>query len=117
MDDEENFFKILKSKQPGDAKKLGRRNTNWDEDLWQRSVVPIACEICYQKFSKVYLFDKDLLGTGENIMAESTRGDKNWGTGCGMKDFPQCDQPACWPGSNVLGFALMKARERIRIDK
>jgi len=34
MDSATNFFTILTSKKPADAKKLGRSNKYWDEEKW-----------------------------------------------------------------------------------
>lgn len=96
MDSATNFFTILTSKKPADTKKLGRSNKYWDEEKWQQNVVPIACEVVYQKFSKVPKYAKMLSKTDEDIMAESTLKNKNWGTGFDMKenDYPMCDQPS-----------------------
>ena len=53
-----------------------------------------------------------LLATGGKLMAEATRNDRVWG-GSG----PPGDRNAGeWRGSNVLGWALMQARARLRAE-
>jgi len=49
-------------------------------------------------------------------MAKNSNWEKMWCTGCDVKEIPQCNHPAQWPGTNALGFAVMIARERIRTE-
>ena len=90
FNDMENFNKILKANDPRKVKGLGRNTEGFDEDTWRVNVVPIACDICFQKFTKVPGFAEELLATGNKIIAESTKSDKYWGTGCNMTDEPDC---------------------------
>ena len=56
-----------------------------------------------------------LLSTGDKIIAEATVKDNIWGIGIDVGD-PRVQDPKQWKGTNVLGFALMKAREQLRND-
>ncbi|MDG4865613.1 NADAR domain-containing protein, partial [Streptomyces sp. T-3] len=53
-----------------------------------------------------------LLGTGERVLVEASPLDRVWGIGL-AKDDERADDPARWRGLNLLGFALMEARERL----
>ena len=56
-----------------------------------------------------------LLSTGDKIIAEATTKDEIWGIGIDVGD-PRVQDQKQWKGINVLGFALMKAREQLRND-
>ena len=56
-----------------------------------------------------------LLSTGDKIIAEATTKDTIWGIGIDAGD-PRVQDQQQWKGTNVLGFALMKAREQLRND-
>ena len=113
MDDFETFAKIDQSTKPGKTKQLGRQVSPWDNQRWDENVIQIAIEVCYQKFSKVDGLKAELLATGNSLIAETTKGDKNWGNGIDLKDYEKSKSPWLWEGANILGWALMVARERI----
>ncbi len=54
-----------------------------------------------------------LLGTGTQVLVEASPYDRIWGIGLGAED-PKAKHPSTWQGENLLGFALMDAREAIR---
>merc|ERR1711865_833165 len=54
-----------------------------------------------------------LLGTGNSLIAEATRSDRNWGIGIDVGD-PRVQTPTKWQGDNILGWALMEARAALR---
>ncbi|MBN6042186.1 NADAR family protein [Amycolatopsis sp. 195334CR] len=53
-----------------------------------------------------------LLGTGERVLVEASPLDDVWGIGL-AHDHPDAAEPARWPGSNLLGFALGEVRARL----
>lgn len=77
-------------------------------------VCHVAREVVWQKFSKVPRFGYALLGTRDSIIAEASEGDRVWGIGLEMKHKDVANPPN-WRGTNVLGWALMQARARLRI--
>jgi len=81
--------------------------------LFATLTLQVAREVVWQKFSKLPQLAKGLLGTGDRIIAEATRRDPIWGIGLdiGERDV---GVPANWRGTNVLGWALMQARDRLR---
>ncbi len=54
-----------------------------------------------------------LLGTGDRVLVEASPVDRVWGIGLAADDEAAAD-PARWRGPNLLGFALMEARRRLR---
>ena len=110
--DAASYRLIASARTPDAAKRLGRKVRPFDDARWQGLVCHIAREVVWQKFSKLPLLRDHLLGTGCQILAEATRNDRVWGIGL------NCDEdigvPARWRGTNVLGWALMQARERLR---
>ena len=54
---------------------------------------------------------KTLLATGNAILAEATKNDRNWGIGLNL-DHPDLASPRKWQGANILGWSLMEAGRR-----
>merc|ERR1711920_326537 len=54
-----------------------------------------------------------LLRTGDCLIAEATRNDKNWGIGIDMGD-DRVNYPRKWKGANMLGLSLLLARSKLR---
>lgn len=54
-----------------------------------------------------------LVGTGEQVLVEASPMDRVWGIGMAADEAGAAD-PEAWRGLNLLGFALMAARERLR---
>ena len=92
---------------------LYRRRTQ-REDI-QPVVCGVAREVCYQKFAKCPGLAELLLATGGRLMVEAARNDRVWGIGLD-RGRPEVATPAQWRGSNVLGWALMQARARLRAE-
>ena len=55
-----------------------------------------------------------LLGTGDAILVEASPYDDQWGIGMNAEEAPRLNDPARWRGVNLLGWALMEARDRLR---
>ncbi len=54
-----------------------------------------------------------LLGTGGKVLVEASPIDRVWGIGLAATDR-RAATPSTWRGLNLLGFALMAVRERLR---
>mmetsp|Transcript_63954 Transcript_63954/g.103383 ORF Transcript_63954/g.103383 Transcript_63954/m.103383 type:complete len:332 (+) Transcript_63954:31-1026(+) len=140
MGDVESYLEIAAARSPPQVKRLGRQVWPWNQERWEQNVCWVAFEVLWQKFNKggrlpyekvmpeveaapsqqaewnrvgVPHLAQCLLSTGDKIIAEATQNDKCWGIGCN-KGTPEMLVPAMWRGTNVLGWALMQVRKRLR---
>lgn len=65
------------------------------------------------KFSQNDDLKKLLLQTEQAVLAECAVRDQVWGIGLSMKDPARMDRIK-WRGQNLLGYALMVVRERLK---
>jgi len=113
MGDREIFDEIAVALDPKSCKSLGRGVRNFNKDLWESHLEEVAFEVVKQKFEKNRQLGAVLLSTGNAILAEAAPNDSIWGIGLGTSDDRSLD-PDQWCGRNVLGYALMKARDYLR---
>ena len=98
---------------PAPAKKAGRLVRGFDEAVWERERLGIVVEGGVRKFASDAGLRGFLLGTGEQVLVEAGPVDRVWGIGLAADDDRACD-PTRWQGPNLLGFALMRARDQLR---
>ena len=103
---------ILKSNNPGLAKKLGRMVEGFDESVWQQIRFECVVRANVLKFSQNAELKAFLLNTGCRVLVEASPVDSIWGIGLAADD-PTCEDPNLWKGENLLGFALMQVRKRL----
>lgn len=108
--DEETRAEILSTDDPGKAKALGRKVRDFDEARWREFRYAIVVEASLAKFGQNAALGDWLRKTGTKILVEASPRDAIWGIGLGASD-PRATDPRAWPGLNLLGFALMEARE------
>ncbi len=82
---------ILDVAHPHAVKSLGRKVRGFEEPVWERH----------------------RYGTGDRVLVEASPTDRIWGIGVAATDERAAD-PARWLGLNLLGRALMDAREILR---
>lgn len=111
--DEEVLGRIIEASSPALAKKLGRQVQGFDGERWDRSCLEIVTRGSYYKFGQDSELKEYLLGTGERILVEASPLDRIWGIGM-ARDHRHIENPLEWKGQNLLGFALMEARRRLR---
>ena len=104
---------VLACEHPADAKKIGRRVRNFDRAIWGANCSAIVTEGNVAKFGQNPELRTYLLDTGERVLVEASPRDRIWGIGMG-KNNPAAEDPRQWRGKNLLGFALMEARARLR---
>ncbi|MFI2634774.1 NADAR family protein [Streptomyces collinus] len=97
---------------PAEAKKAGRLVRGFDEAVWARERFRIVVEGSVHKFGAHPDLLAYLLGTGDRVLVEASPVDRVWGIGLAADDEAAMD-PERWRGPNLLGFALMAARERL----
>ncbi|MGR6973023.1 NADAR family protein [Streptomyces cynarae] len=112
FDDAEAEQKVLRSPEPALAKKAGRLVRGFDEAIWERERFGIVVEGSVHKFAAHEELRDFLLGTGGRVLVEASPLDRVWGIGLAADDERAAD-PERWRGPNLLGFALMEARERL----
>jgi ribA/ribD-fused uncharacterized protein len=110
--DQEAAGKILAAGHPKAAKGLGARVRGFDEATWQRERFGIVVSGSVAKFGQDERLRAFLLATGERVLVEASPLDRIWGIGLAAED-PRAADPAGWRGLNLLGFALMQARNAL----
>ena len=101
---------LLESVDPGKAKAIGRTVEGFDQAVWEQHRMEIAVSGNVAKFSSDSSLREFLIGTGQRVLVEASPVDKIWGIGLEEKN-PSSSNPYKWKGENLLGFALMEARE------
>ncbi|WP_307177737.1 NADAR family protein [Streptomyces africanus] len=104
---------VLSAAHPAEAKKAGRLVRGFDEAIWERERFRIVVEGSVHKFGAHPELREFLLGTDDLVLVEASPVDRVWGIGLAADDEAAAD-PERWRGPNLLGFALMEARERLR---
>lgn len=107
--------RALAAGHPSQAKKAGRLVRGFDEDIWARERFRLVVEGSVHKFAAHPELREFLLSTGGRVLVEASPVDRVWGIGLAADDEAAAD-PQRWRGPNLLGFALMEARERLRAD-
>ena len=92
------------------AKRLGRKVTPFDQRQWGESCQAIVTRILVSKFSVPSMKDA-LLSTGDKDLCEASPTDCIWGIGINVAAAVRGEEHR---GRNLLGKALMDAREIIR---
>ena len=113
FDDQEAADRILRAPNPGAVKAIGRTVRGFQEPMWQQHRFPIAVDGNFAKFSQSEPLRAFLLNTKQRILVEASPVDRIWGIGLAVDD-PHHENPLEWRGLNLLGFALMAVRERLR---
>ena len=113
MRDEETREKILASTDPEEIKALGRQVRNFDEYRWQKHRMEIVVTGNLHKFIDNEDLKNFLLNTGDKILVEASPYDTVWGIGM-KEDNMDCLNPRLWKGENLLGFALMDVRNKLK---
>ena len=113
FEDNEMLEKIILSKSPAEAKKLGRQVKNYDETTWQAHRYEIVKEGNLLKFGQHPDLKEFLVNTQERVLVEASPYDNIWGIGM-IASNPKSEHPSQWNGLNLLGFALMEVRDELR---
>lgn len=103
---------ILQTDDVARIKELGRLVSNYNDQIWSGVRQIIVYEGLVEKFSQNKELRDALLNTGDAVLAECAVKDKVWGIGLSMTDPKRLEQPL-WRGQNLLGFALMMARDKV----
>ncbi|MFF7727608.1 NADAR family protein [Streptomyces sp. NPDC008001] len=110
--DEEAEAEAIAASHPKQAKDAGRKVRGFDEETWRRHRFDLVVEGSVHKFAQDAALGAYLLGTGDRVLVEASPLDRVWGIGLAADD-ERAQDPARWQGDNLLGFALMEARQRL----
>ena len=111
--DENIANQILAEKNVVKIKELGRLVSGYDEHIWNGVRQIIIYEGLLAKFSQNEFLKGRLLDTKNSILAECAVKDRIWGIGLSLTD-PKRLIPSEWKGHNLLGYALMMVRGRLK---
>ncbi|RZJ56114.1 MAG: NADAR family protein [Flavobacterium sp.] len=113
FNDQKVLEKIIQSKTPAEAKKLGREVKNYVDTIWLENRFEIVKEGNLLKFSQNKDLKEFLINTNERILVEASPVDPIWGIGM-ASDHKDVNNPEKWKGLNLLGFALMEVRDELK---
>ncbi|MFI0896205.1 NADAR family protein [Streptomyces sp. NPDC020983] len=110
--DQEAEHRVLAAASPGAAKAAGRTVRGFDDAVWARERFALVAEGSRHKFEQHPDLREYLLATAGRVLVEASPVDRIWGIGLAVED-ERAGDPARWRGLNLLGFALMDARDAL----
>jgi ribA/ribD-fused uncharacterized protein len=110
--DDESLARKLAAHDPSTCKALGRKVRGFDEERWRSARLDLVTRGNVAKFTPAPM-RRYLLATEEQILVEASPTDRIWGIGL-ARTAPEAEDPRTWRGENLLGFALVRARELLR---
>ncbi len=113
FNDQDAAARVLSAATPAEAKAIGRSVKNFDDEVWKANCVRIVEQGNFLKFSQNPELGNFLLSTGDKILVEASNRDPIWGIGHHEQDS-RARHPLEWRGLNLLGFALMATRSKLR---
>lgn len=109
FEDHEVLAQILAVDAPDAVKQLGRAVRNFDAARWDAVRFERVVQGNIAKFGADPALRAFLRSTEGEVLVEAAPRDVIWGIGLGAEN-PKAQDPRLWRGSNLLGFALMRAR-------
>ena len=104
---------ILKTDDPAEQKALGRKVKGYNSNVWSGYRQVIMLRGLEAKFDQNNDLKQKLMKTDNAFLVECARKDVVWACGVGLKDEERHDI-VTWRGQNLLGFALMEVRRRLK---
>ncbi len=114
--DVEARARIIATTNPAAVKKLGRTVSGFWKPVWLEARWDIVVRGNLAKFGQHPELKAFLLQTGDRVLVEASPHDRIWGIGMAASDA-DAENPAKWKGLNLLGFALMEVRERLKREE
>ena len=111
--DGDALARILAAGNPGAAKQYGREVRGFEDGPWYAARWDIVVRGNLAKFGQNAQLGAFLATTGDRVLVEASPVDRIWGIGL-AEDDARAQDPERWRGLNLLGFALMEVRGRLR---
>lgn len=112
FNDQEIYQKIIACNSPGEAKDLGRKVRNFDQNIWEANRFDIVVKGNLEKFGQHPALATFLKSTNQRILVEASPVDYIWGIGLDQNNA-NTKNPYAWNGTNLLGYALMEVRDQL----
>jgi len=112
FNDEDAMKAVLAEKDPRGQKAIGRTIRGYDDTIWNAEKFGIVKRNNLLKFTQNPAWKELLIYTDGYELVESSPEDKIWGVGLGEND-PDILDKTKWRGENLLGKAIVEAREMI----
>jgi len=112
FEDFEIAEEVMKTQNPSDQKKLGRKIRNFDKNSWDKVNLQIVYKGNYAKYTQNENLKQLLINTGDRLFVEASPEDVIWGIGLHWSD-PNVDNPLLWKGQNLLGWAITLVKQEI----
>jgi ribA/ribD-fused uncharacterized protein len=104
---------IIETDSPAEIKKKGRLVAGFEPATWNKEKFNIVVAGNFHKFSGNKALSEFLLNTADSVLVEASPVDSIWGIGMAEND-PSINNPPQWKGENLLGYALMEVRDKLR---
>jgi len=111
--DKNTFIKIIKAHTSVEAKSLGKQVKKFDEAILNERKLDIVVKGIIFKFSQNKPLQDNLISTNDSILVEASPYIRIWGIGLD-ENSPYTNDPIKWNGQNLLGFALMQLRDKLK---
>lgn len=111
--DEDVRQQILAENNQMAIKKLGRKVKSYDDAVWKSIRFDVVVKGNLAKFSQNEKLRNFLISTDDKVLVEASPKDEVWGIGL-EEHSPEATCPRKWKGTNLLGFALMEVRDKLR---
>lgn len=115
FNDTEIAVKIIRTDDAYEVKQLGRLVSGYNDHIWSGVRQIAVYEGLAAKFTQNEELKQMLLSTGDAVLAECAVKDRVWGIGLSMTDPERFDMSK-WKGQNLLGYALVKVREKLQTN-
>ena len=114
FNDQQVAKQIMETNDPSIIKALGRQVAGYNEIDWNGIRQIVVYEGLIAKFSQNESLKNKLLTTKDALLVECSISDKIWGNGLSITDPDRLSKEK-WKGQNLLGYTLMKVRDKLKV--